>query len=836
MHDPLTQSPPPPNLSLVSNTRVPNEPPTAEVPYRLAIIGESPGADEESYGRPFIGASGRLLDSILSSSGVLRAGCFVGNICKFRPPGNDIKEFGYNHPKVLEGWEELKNELAVYNPHCILALGNTPLHFFCGRSGITSWQGSILGSPYGKVVPAIHPAAVLREYKDWPLLRFFTQRSRVESETARLDLPQRFLELDLTANEICNRLDNWPSGLPASLDIEGGLSSWSCVSVSDRPDRGFNIAWCLFTEAEQARIYVSFSRFCYRIDIPKVLQNGLYDRFVLAYGFQILVRNQRDDTMLKQWEIYPELAKGLQTIVQIWTREPNYKGLMIYTQAELKRRIKDGTYDANEAERNKYKGCILDSCVTLEASQAMSLALSPNALRHYTFNMDLLSPLLYMEMRGIRYDKTTASTLLAQTRAALSETATRLELRAGYSLCGVKGSISATKLKRCLYTEKGYPEQKKGRGPNAKVTTDVVALLKLAGKPQFKNDPFLADILLHRKLESISETLEISTDPDGRVRCGYNLVGTETGRLTCYTSPTGSGANLQTITKKLRKLYIADEDHWLFQCDLSGADGWTVAAHCLLHGDSTMWDDYNFGLKPARIIALMYEHGPAITNCTREELKERCRSVDDDGWLYFACKRIQHASNYGVKETTGTEQIMEDSYKITGKPIYVTKPDFLILQRFYFLRYPGIYQWHEACRQHVAAGDNATSASGHTRTFFGRRKSWNHKSRQVEADHETWKEWLANEPQDTTTFATNLALHRLWHDVDNRIDKGLKIEPVHQVHDALLGQFKKADTDWAVAKIRSYFQNKIKVANVEFIIPFEGRYGQSWGELNAGTI
>jgi hypothetical protein len=27
-----------------------------------------------------------------------------------------------------------------------------------------------------------------------------------------------------------------------------------------------------------------------------------------------------------------------------------------------------------------------------------------------------------------------------------------------------------------------------------------------------------------------------------------------------------------------------------------------------------MWDDYNYGLKPARIIALMYEHGAAATN------------------------------------------------------------------------------------------------------------------------------------------------------------------------------------------------------------------------------
>jgi hypothetical protein len=496
----------------------------------------------------------------------------------------------------------------------------------------------------------------------------------------------------------------------------------------------------------------------------------------------------------------------------------------------------------------------------------MSNALSPDALRHYSFNLDLLSPLLYMEMRGIRYDQTTATQELGQVRAALSETTTRLELRAGYSLTGAKGSISSTKLKKCLYAEKGYPEQKKGRGPNAKVTTDVTALLALARK--FKNDPFISDILLHRKLESILETLQITADSDGRVRCGYNLVGTETGRLTCYTSPTGSGANLQTITKKLRKLYTADEGCWFFQCDLSGADGWTVAAHCLRHGDSTMWDDYNFGLKPARIIALMYESGAEATRCSRAELKDRCKGVDDDGWLYFACKRIQHASNYGIQWKTGTEQIAEDSYKLTGTPVYIDRATFESLQRLYFLRYPGIYQWQNWCGQQVESGANLRSASGHTRTFFGRRKSWNTKTRSFSYDHETWKEFLADEPQENTTYATNLALYRLWHDKENRAnnvvgstrylrdstipvqDVGqdstrtdktyLQVEPLHQVHDALCGQFPKDKTDWALAKIREWFNNKIQVANVELVIPFSGHYGPSWGHMTdklcAGTI
>lgn len=845
MEDPLASKPV--ILSLASTTRVPNLFPTVEpTQFRLAIVGDCPHGDDEAYGIPFVGGHGRLMDSIISSVGATRAEVFLGNICKYRPPSSDITNFGPDHPKVLEGWTELLAELLSFNPHCVLALGELALHFFAGRKDIESWRGSIVpfthadncGQLSCKVVFSIHPSAVLSDYPKWVLLRFDCMRARREAESSTLSLPERNLELDLSAYEICNRLDNWNPGQLLSFDIEGGLDAFTCCSVAGASNNGFIIAWSKFNETDQGRIASSLSRVLYRSDVPKVLQNSLYDRFVLAYGFRMLIRNVVEDTMVKQWEIYPELPKGLGTITSIWTREPNYKHLMIYTDADLKRRIKAGTYDPYEAQRNQHKACILDSCITLEACLAQDQALSGSGRRHYKFNIDLLNALLYMELRGISYDKEAAASELSQTNVALNECATRLSLRAGYDLRGAKGSISSTKLKRCLYSEKGYPEQKKGRGPSAKVSTDVEALLKLHKiKP---NDPFLADILYHRKLESTRETLEIATDPDNRVRCAYNLVGTDTGRLTCYTSPTGSGANLQTITKKLRKLYRADPGYHLFQCDLSGADGWTVAAHCLKHGDRTMWDDYMFGLKPALIMALIYQ-GMATNATSREDLFRLSKAYkqweadhESEAWIYFVMKVVQHGSNYGMQANTMVKNVMEKSYKMTGKPIYITPAQAESFQRLYLVRYSGLYAWHNWARQQVLSGANLTSASGHERKFFGRRKSWSNRLKQVEADQETWRTFLADEPQENTTYATNLALYRLWYDPENRIvlpqGHDLRIQPLHQVHDAIIGQFRIADTDWAVPKIREYFNNELEIANTKVIIPFEGAYGPSWGE------
>jgi len=104
----------------------------------------------------------------------------------------------------------------------------------------------------------------------------------------------------------------------------------------------------------------------------------------------------------------------------------------------------------------------------------------------------------------------------------------------------------------------------------------------------------------------------------------------------------------------------------------------------------------------------------------------------------------------------------------------------------------------------------------------------------------TWKEYLADEPQENTTYATNLALYNLWNDPDNRNGSSLRIEPLHQVHDALIGQFRIEDTAFAVAKLHAWFANPLRIANVEITIPFEGAYGPSWGELGekygGGTI
>jgi uracil-DNA glycosylase family 4 len=803
-----------------SRKRVPNEKSIREANYRIAIIGEAPGEDEENYHRPFVGKSGQFLTNILDNVGIDRYACLIGNICQFRPPQNDIGLFDWHGVEIQDGLEKLSEDIANYNPNICVLLGNTPLRAAVGtKAKISEWRGSLfisdLPGPFHnrKCVPSLHPAYILREFAGFPLLKFDLTRALAEGVDPSLKLPHRELITDLDADRMCYILDSWPAGRRCSVDIEGSLrEGWPCVSVSGSPTKSFCIVWNRYDEVGHVRVLSSFARLMYRTDVPKVLQNQLYDNFVMSYGHGIIIRNVAEDTMIKGFSIYAELSRSLATQASVWTRQPLWKDDSMY----------------GEVGEGLYRGCAMDSAITLEICSAQDNVLVGAPLTHYRKIIELQNVFLYMELRGIRYNQENVNQLLEHTREKLKLVGDRLTISAGKELRGPRGSLSAKRLIETLYVTKGYPPQyvKEAGRRTTKLTSDIEAILTL--KRTRPDDAFLSDVLLHRHLEGIRETLQITADNDGRVRCGYSLEA-ETGRVKCYKSPTGSGANMQTIQKNLRGNYVADPGYDFFEVDLEGADGWTVAAHCARLGDSTMLADYMAGMKPAKIVALIYWFGPEINELDRSDLKWLHDVVFPivlklaGKWLYLGCKRVQHGSSYMMGIPTMCLNILKDSFKESGTPIYMEQSTARSLQNAFFSRYPGVLTWHKWAESKLVADGKLTSASGQCRLFFGRRFG--------DGVHETVKEFLAHEPQSNTTWAIMLAALKLWNDPLNRQDNGsLIIEPLHQVHDSLCGQWPQWARSWAVARIHNYFKNELEIAGMKITIPFDGKWGPSWGE------
>lgn len=160
---------------------------------KLAVVGEAPGKEEVRVGRPFVGASGQLLDGLLAEVHTPRSTVYVTNAVACFPPGGDMHSFIQFSKKENKGagidWHHpvdccrprLFRELGIrycikcsgpgqlryeFGPEALLckcrkpdfvgyaephaepisieAMGNMALLAMTGKDGITKWRGSAL--------------------------------------------------------------------------------------------------------------------------------------------------------------------------------------------------------------------------------------------------------------------------------------------------------------------------------------------------------------------------------------------------------------------------------------------------------------------------------------------------------------------------------------------------------------------------------------------------------------------------------------------------------------------------------------------------------------------
>ncbi len=134
----------------------------------IMFIGEAPGKNEAETGRPFCGASGRVLDDLLASINLKRENVYVTNILKDRPPNN--RDPLKNEIDLYAPF--LERQIAIIQPKVIATLGRFSMEFILRRFGafragqrISQLHGKVItvSGAYGQiaVLPLFHPAAAL---------------------------------------------------------------------------------------------------------------------------------------------------------------------------------------------------------------------------------------------------------------------------------------------------------------------------------------------------------------------------------------------------------------------------------------------------------------------------------------------------------------------------------------------------------------------------------------------------------------------------------------------------------------------------------------------------
>jgi DNA polymerase len=102
----------------------------------LFVVGEAPGFNEDSEGKPFQGASGMLLDRLLSSVGLEREKVYLTTLNKCRPPGSPPRSPKPSEVSACRPY--LVSQLAAVDPKVVVAMGDLASRVLTGRKEAVS--------------------------------------------------------------------------------------------------------------------------------------------------------------------------------------------------------------------------------------------------------------------------------------------------------------------------------------------------------------------------------------------------------------------------------------------------------------------------------------------------------------------------------------------------------------------------------------------------------------------------------------------------------------------------------------------------------------------------
>lgn len=140
---------------------------------RVFVVGEAPGAVENTARAPFRGASGRALWSLIKDvAGLCSDDLFITNTVKYRPPGNRTPT-----PEEVEAsLPYLRREYAALGyPPVLIAVGGVAWKALAPETHRRASIIGIAGAPVtiagGKALwPMVHPAYALRNEKYRPTM------------------------------------------------------------------------------------------------------------------------------------------------------------------------------------------------------------------------------------------------------------------------------------------------------------------------------------------------------------------------------------------------------------------------------------------------------------------------------------------------------------------------------------------------------------------------------------------------------------------------------------------------------------------------------------------
>lgn len=801
---------------------------------RIMIVGEAPGTSEEQRLAPFVGASGNELTRMLADAGIDREQCYITNVFKYRPTGNDIANLFYKKteanrfaiseysgfypdPALVSGISEVHQETETVQPNVIIALGNVALWALTGEgkgksghapSGITKWRASMLETIHTerpiKVLPTYHPAAILRQYSRRQTAVQDLRRAAEAQHTPgpwpvppySFTIRPSYTDTIETLEHLQQTLDRVESPVPLAVDLETRSKHIACCGIAWSRTEVICIP---FMCTERTEGYWEPGQ---ELEIIERLRSVLCHprAYIIGqnfnYDLQYFVRCQLFnpgcdfDTMLAQHLAFPGTPKGLDYLSSLYCQYHRYW------------KDEGKAWEPGIDEEQLWTYNCKDACTTFEVHATLEHILAQFKLtdQYYSFMLPLASVMLDVMLRGIRVDRRLKQQFASETLDMQADAARRLEYFIPEPYIGVKKPTkqtavwydSPTQTATLLYSQFGLKpiQHRKTKQP----TTEDSALKQIEEKhPIFY--PMLSTLRFYRSLGVFqSNFLATKLSSDGRLRCSYNTAGTETFRFSSSTDAFGEGTNLQNIPNNerrasdpilsalpdIRRMLKPDPGQIIMEFDLDRADAQVVAWEA---DDAELKQIFREGLDLHR------ENASAIWNIAPEKVTDSQR---------YLAKAGVHATNYG-------------SYpKTLAATLGITMKEAERFRTRWLEAHPAIAAWHRRIEHQIQTTRKVVNAFGFHRIYFDR------------VDN-LLREALAWIPQSSVALTIDYGILNIARNLP-------EVEILLQVHDSVVVQCPTSRAPDLIPQILSNLRVPIPYPD-PLIIPVSGKWStESWAE------
>lgn len=808
------------------------------IPARVMLVGEAFGEQEEREGTPFVGPSGMELNRMLHEAGIMRGECYVTNVVNARPPQNDIgrwvamkkKDISVAHRLlrdkycldiVHEGYARLRSEIEMVKPNVIVPMGNLALWALTGHWGINKWRGSLLGGgTEPKVIPTIHPAAVLREWSNRASVVHDLKRVAKHMKTRGYEKPQynflirpSFGGVQACLTQLRERLDAGET-LWIDLDIETRNGHIACIGLSwSKTDAVIIPLMCIENndgywnlDEEAAIVHMIYQVTTHRNCCVR-WQNGLYDAQYIFRHWHFIPRGCQD-TMIGHHASFSDLPKSLAYQASIYAEH------YVYWKDEGK----DWAKGMGEEQLWSYNG--LDCVYTRECGESqLETAKALGLEKVHEFQQAMFYPVLWAMNKGVHVIKKNRDELAFEVQEQIEMRENMLQELIGHPI-----NPNSPKQMSTLFYE-DFAQQpimtRATKGNPAHVTCNDEALQKIS-----KREPLLRPIIncisdIRTLGIFLSNFILAPLDADGRMRCSYNIGGSESGksapktyRLSSSKNAFGSGTNLQNIPSEksksvgkakargsiaflgdpyelpnVRSLFGPDSGYTFFDMDLDRADIQAMA-----------WDADEPLLKEAlrskvdihllNVYLIDGQEPPPFDELREDHPKYPDHRGPRKYKREFA-KVFAHATDYLGKPRTVAVA--------TGRTVHEVER----AQRMYLGAYKGIASWQQRVIDQVRKRRYVENAFGYRWYIFDR------------IDDQVMPEAVAWIPQSTVSIVINRIWMAIFLDQPEaewgalttdallaRFRNPSYIQVLLQVHDSLAGQFPTHKKEQALARLQ----------------------------------